>query len=380
MNLPVFRSISLGKVAVVAAVAATTAGLTAQTGPYSTDSFEAHRFVLAPLGGEGFQNLTAGQDGWMLFDDQAYPADYTAAMVQTSVVRSGRQAVKFDAARMSPGCYGELRRNAFFSLTTGVLEIELDFMIQSSSRPSEWGFYTQPAPHPQTCQMRWWIKPNGQIEFLSTPNRQLVTTNHFVSKDVWHHMRSVVDILGDRNEIYLDGTLVGSGRPIGVYASLPDHGFTQIELLGAGNDAMVFDNFTVRERTAPHGLSVDLPRLPIGLRSTAMFHLAGGAALAGRTYVLLGSASGTTPGTRIGQVTLPLNVDGFFGMIGSNLGTALLPGFAGVLGADGGATASFDTQVPVPSALVGTNLDFAYLTLRPFDAVSEAVRVGVTAR
>ena len=37
------------------------------------------------------------------------------------------------------------------------------------------------------------------------------------------------------------------------FGALPMHGFTQIDCVNAGNDAMYVDNFRVRERLAPHG-------------------------------------------------------------------------------------------------------------------------------
>ncbi|MBL8750548.1 MAG: hypothetical protein JNK78_15420 [Planctomycetes bacterium] len=345
-----------------------------QTGPYTAQSFEAPLFQPGPLGAG---DMWSGQDGWMLFE-YAYPPNYAAASVQSAVVRSGTQAVKFDASLLTPGSFGELRRNALFNLTSGVLEIELDFLITTASTPSEWEIYSQPAPNPQSCYLRWWIAANGRIEYLDTPNRVLVQTNTFVAKDTWHHARSIVDVAGNRTEIHVDGVLVATGTPIGVWAQLPEHGFTQVNAYGAGNDAIYLDNFTVRERLAPHGLSVDVTRLPKDVHSVLTFRLAGGASLANRPYALAGSMSGTSPGTPLGSVVLPLVVDPFFGMVVSAFGQPHLAGFLGTFNADGNAYATFDTLIPMPAALVGLDLDFAYVTLSPIDAVSETARATVT--
>lgn len=372
MTTPISRCALL--VLGLACLASTPAAQVSQTGPYAADSFEANRFQpgAMPAG-----DMWSGQDGWMLFE-YAYPANYAAASVQSTVVRSGAQAVKFDASLLTPGSFGELRRNALFSLTTGVLEIELDFLITSSPNPSDWEIYSQPAPNPQSCYLRWWIAGNGRVEFLDTPNRTLVQTNHYVAKDVWHHARSVVDIFGNATRVYIDGELVASGTPIGVYANLPDHGFTQIDAYGAGDDAFYFDNFTVRERIAPHGLSVDLTRLPKDVRSVLTFHLAGGPLLANQAYALVGTLSGTSPGTLVGSVVMPLNFDGFTGLIIAALGTSALPGFLGTFNADGNAEAAFDTGIPVPAALVGLQLAFAYVDIGPYDRTSEPVRATIT--
>ncbi|MBL8754108.1 MAG: hypothetical protein JNK15_12480 [Planctomycetes bacterium] len=360
----------------VVAVAAAASFLPAQYGPYTSESFEGHRYSVGNLAGTDLWN---GQDGWILFDSLAYPGNLAAARVQTQNVRSGLQAVTFDAALLSPGAFGELRRNALFSLTTGVIEAEWDFLITSATNPSgAWEFYTQPAPHPQSCQMRWWIAANGRVEFYDTPARVLVQTSHYVSKDAWHHARSVVDIFGNRTEVHVDGVLVAVGTPIGVFANLPDHGFSQFNCWNAGNDRMHVDNFQVRERTAEHGLSVAPDRLPVNRRTVATFRLAGGASLANRTYALCGSMAGTQPGTPIGNVTLPLVVDGFFWLVVGALGTPSLPGFLGTCNPDGNAEAVFDTTVLVPPQLLGFHLDFAYLTMNPIDEVSEPVRLTVT--
>ena len=343
-------------------------------GSYSTESFENHRFAAGALGGTTLWN---GQDGWILFDSGAYPGNLDAASVQSALVRSGDQAVRFDASLLTPGAFGELRRNELFSVGSGVLEIELDFLITSSANPSEWEIYSQSYPNPASCYLRWWIATDGRVEFHDTPNRVYVQTNNYVSKDAWHHARSVVDFAANRFDIFIDGVLVGSGEPIAQQFLAADHGFTQVDCYAAGDDSFYFDNFSVRARAAEHGLSVDLPRLPAGRRAVVDLRLAGGSALANRPYAVLGSLSGTTPGTPIGAVTLPLNADGFFGIIVNALGTAALPGFLGTLNADGNAYATFDTNIDIPPALVGLELDFAYITLDPYDAVSEPVRAVV---
>ena len=346
-------------------------------GPYDAESFEAHRYTTGALAGTSYSN---GQDGWILFDSLTYPPNLGAATVQTATVRSGLQAVKFDAAALTPGCFGELRRNAMFSLTMGVIECEFDFLLTSSSSPSQaWEFYTQPYPNPQSAQLRWSIAANGRVDFVTTPNRVTVQTTHFVTRDVWHHARTVVDISGNRTEIHIDDVMVGVGTPIGVFYQAPDHGFSQIDVIGAGNDACCFDNFRVRERIAPHGLTVGLSRLPINRQSVVDFSLAGGPALGNLGYLLAGSLSGTTPGLSLGNVVLPLNLDAVTGMLLAGIGSPALPGFLGVLSADGDAFAALDTTVVVPAALLGLTLDFAWLTTAQPYRVSESCRVRVTA-
>jgi hypothetical protein len=291
-------------------------------------------------------------------------------------VRSGTQAVTFDASLLTPGCFGELRRNAIFAQVTGVVEHEMDFFIESSSIPTEWEFYTQPAPHPGFLQLRWWMAGDGRVLLISGPSHTLITTNYFVTKDTWHHARTVVDNIGDTTAIYIDGVLVATGQPM--FTGLAAHGFSQINAYNAGNDKIHIDNWRVRERVAEHGLNVDPKRLPINQRTALTFRLAGGPVLANRFYALVGSASGTTPGTPIGAITLPLVADGFFWFVVGQLGSPGLPGFLGNLNADGNAEAVLDTVIPVPAAFLGLRFDFAYLTMSPIDAVSEPMGATVT--
>ncbi|MCB9876552.1 MAG: hypothetical protein H6835_03030 [Planctomycetes bacterium] len=333
----------------------------------SPGSFEAPRYHTGPLAGN---SLSSGQDGWILLESN-YPANLAAVPVQTAVVRSGAQAVRFDASQFVPGDFVELRRNDLFAVT-GVLEIEFDFLATSSPNPSEWEVYSQPYPIPASCYLRWWIADDGRIEFLDTPSRVLVQSNTWVTRDVWHHTRSVVDFAANETRIYLDGVLVATGTPIATMFLGADHGFTEINAYDAGDDQLYVDNFTVRDRTAANGLTLDLAGLPIDQRSVVTLQLAGADALANRPYALLASLSGTSPGTSIGAVTLPLNWDGFTSVVLETYGSGALPGFFGTLSADATATATFDTNIPVPPALLGLHVDFAWLTVAPFDAVSES--------
>ncbi len=102
-----------------------------------------------------------------------------------------------------------------------------------------------------------------------------------------------------------------------------------------------------------------------------------GAGEAGSSYILLGSASGTTPGIPFGGSVLPLNLDKFFRRTISAANTAAFPNSAGTLDVDGRATPRF---VAMPGTLVyfvGHHLDFAVAVLAPSSAVSSAVGFDV---
>lgn len=91
------------------------------------------------------------------------------------------------------------------------------------------------------------------------------------------------------------------------------------------------------------------------------FSLAAGAAFAGQIYLLLGSASGTSPGLDLGSVTLPLVVDAYTSFTLSG-GAPVLSGAAGLLDGAGSAGASLTlTPALLPPAQVGLTLHHAAL-------------------
>lgn len=84
------------------------------------------------------------------------------------------------------------------------------------------------------------------------------------------------------------------------------------------------------------------------------------AAFSGLVYLVLGSASGTTPGFSAGSFTIPLNVDPFFEL--SLLGANVYPFDAtlGTFDAAGRAAARFFVTTGLPPALIGVTLSHAY--------------------
>jgi hypothetical protein len=84
-----------------------------------------------------------------------------------------------------------------------------------------------------------------------------------------------------------------------------------------------------------------------------------GAASAGRTYLLLASASGTQPGTVFMGTRVPLNFDKFFRLAARKANTAILPNSSAALDASGRALAGFQTRGVDMAALIGGRLDFS---------------------
>ncbi|MFO0983486.1 MAG: DUF1028 domain-containing protein [Planctomycetota bacterium] len=124
-------------------------------------------------------------------------------------------------------------------------------------------------------------------------------------------------------------------------------------------------------------LRSDVTQVSASLGDDAHFVLQGSTPFAGRSYLLLLSASGTTPGFDDGQVHVPLNFDL---TLQNSIMFANVPPLTNTRGAlDGNARASA-ALAPQPGQLdpfVGATLSFAYLTLAPEDFASEPVQVLV---
>jgi hypothetical protein len=97
---------------------------------------------------------------------------------------------------------------------------------------------------------------------------------------------------------------------------------------------------------------------------TVDFGIVGGSARAGDEYVLLGSRSGTMPGSVVnGGLVVPLVFDSFTGNTRRNAGSGNFQDFTGVLDGSGNATARLNTGGPISSSLVGTTVYFAYMLI-----------------
>lgn len=131
-------------------------------------------------------------------------------------------------------------------------------------------------------------------------------------------------------------------------------------------------------RRAP--LTGSVSSVSLAQREQQIFALEAGAAHAGKPYLLLGSLTGTSPGIRLGAVTLPLQPDAYLDLTLSFPNSPLLSQSLGTLDANGRATARFTAIPQIPVSLVGRSFYHAYLTIGnpPFDFASNAVSVTLT--
>lgn len=108
------------------------------------------------------------------------------------------------------------------------------------------------------------------------------------------------------------------------------------------------------------------------------FDLDAGAAMINRGFLLVGSMSGTEPGTPLpgGLATLPLNRDWFTDFILARLNSGLFQNFQGTLDASGQGAAQLNAP-PFSPTWVGTTMHYAFATTYPFDYASNAVAVEI---
>lgn len=105
------------------------------------------------------------------------------------------------------------------------------------------------------------------------------------------------------------------------------------------------------------------PTLEVSLASGGIqaLTLEAGAAHAGDPYLLLGSVSGTTPGTPVGGTVLPLNWDGYSFATLTLANQAPFLGTFGLLDASGSAKAHLDLPAGMDPFLAGVTIQHAFL-------------------
>ncbi|MEW6745641.1 MAG: VCBS repeat-containing protein [Planctomycetota bacterium] len=107
------------------------------------------------------------------------------------------------------------------------------------------------------------------------------------------------------------------------------------------------------------------------------FMLDAGAGAAGRSYFILGSASGMSPGMQIGGVHLDLNFDPFTSLVIKLANTPAFANFFSTLDGNGQATATFDTLGPFDPGFAGVQIWFAFLLVGPIDYASNSVPIEI---
>ena len=139
-------------------------------------------------------------------------------------------------------------------------------------------------------------------------------------------------------------------------------------------------NGVFKIRRYPHYLWADGETLSAAAAGTVNFSIEAGSDNANRTCLLVGSASGDTPGTLLpgGQATIPLNRDWFTDFVLPRLNTPMFTGFYASLDGSGSGTAALNTFGPLPGVIpVGSSLHFAFALAGPWDFVSNSLEIEI---
>jgi hypothetical protein len=120
-------------------------------------------------------------------------------------------------------------------------------------------------------------------------------------------------------------------------------------------------------------LASDHPSFSLAGGAAINLYVRAGSAHGNQAYAIVASGSGTMPGTPIGAITVPLNIDGITNFVLGNLNTSLFTNFLGTTNAGGAAVATIN--IP-PTAIGGPiNLDFAAVLINPVDFATNALHV-----
>ncbi len=234
------------------------------------------------------------------------------------------------------------------------------------------------------------IRPNEEVNFPVITSVSSVmgmtTISGFISIDTTYTL-AVVEVFKAR----VDLTGCGEGE-VYLGSVTPDAaGFWSITTTGLLiGDSVTATTTDMNDNTSEFCANMTVPGTTLGANPQTIsqgtggvvnFTLSAGAAYANRKYVLVGSVSGTSPGTPLpgGLVTLPLNRDWFTNAIIPRLNTTPFTNFKGQLDTSGSGTAQFNSMGPLPSGLfpVGTIMDFAYVLQNPYDFASNPISVQV---
>ncbi|MBM4369110.1 MAG: hypothetical protein FJ102_23050 [Deltaproteobacteria bacterium] len=121
------------------------------------------------------------------------------------------------------------------------------------------------------------------------------------------------------------------------------------------------------------GLSAEVVFVSAAAGGTQTLHLDAGPAHAGRSYLILGSASGSSPGTKVGAVTVPLAFDAYTAFTADSANSTALVNTHGQLDALGQAEAQIVVPAGLPPSVAGMTLHHAYVLYGPIDFASNTV-------
>jgi hypothetical protein len=199
------------------------------------------------------------------------------------------------------------------------------------------------------------VDPNGTVNFgfcdcRDDPNNRRVRYYVSRSSDGGATIQSNVKVSDTDFDpsSYADGSYVASGSAI----AASDRMVHPIWTDGRNGDNDIYTSAVDLD------FHTDVDVLSAATGGTVTFTVNPGPLFQTTAYQIVGSTSGTTPGTDLFFVHLPLNYDGFMLWTIVLANSSSLPGFTGNLDATGAATASM-VSGSLPPSLVGFKMDFA---------------------
>lgn len=191
---------------------------------------------------------------------------------------------------------------------------------------------------------------------------------------IWTEETGIVDL----KQYLIDlGAEIPADVILSVAMKVSDDGTT---IIGRGQDMMWngFGFIATIPPVATSPLAADATAISAETGGIVTMSLNAGADYADRDYLVLGSISGTEPGTALpgGLVTLPLNWDIFTDAVWVLVNTPTFANFLGTLDADGKASAELNAP-PLRPDEIGTIMHFAYCLGHPFDYVSNPVEIEI---
>jgi hypothetical protein len=224
-----------------------------------------------------------------------------------------------------------------------------------------WGYYCSLAPYGGSSLTG---SPGGSIEYnfpglISRFGGYFATNSAFVDATVDFYdgagalIQSVpIAVPNDCNWYWHGWDFTGTG------------GVSRIEVIGNHSSGGFIQMDDMEIDTSPALSLVGTPdSISLSSGGTQVLAMDVADAFAGKSYMILGSATGTTPGIPYGGAVVPLNLDGYliFTVVSPN--SPLLAGSAGLLNSLGQATANFIVPPLSDPSLAGLTLNHAGIVL-----------------
>jgi hypothetical protein len=136
------------------------------------------------------------------------------------------------------------------------------------------------------------------------------------------------------------------------------------------------DGLNARSWEAPF-FAVAPEEIDVATGGRADYHMDHGATGAGRSFVVVLGLSGSSPGTNVGGLQIPVNFDTMTWVSLGAVNTPTFINFLGNLDANGRAVSTFDLPAGVGVPVRGRTLTGAYVLVDRFDFASRPVEVSL---